>query len=148
MRKLIMIASLILSGCQAMEAASCEDGDIACIAASFDQKDLNTAIRYFGPCYDFGEELCERAYECFGHDLVPGRRTCEKWWTENVCAYNPFFDPLQHEQCADWSEQIPCDYFEFPEDYGEQVCEALYPHPLGGGWTDLSEGATRPSMSH
>ena len=135
-----------LSACEAVDAvnaASCNEGDVACVINSFSPEEIKAAVWYIGPCYEMGRELCDRVETCTGALLDAD--SCVDWWIETVCT-NPF-DPDHLNMCADWAEQVECKFFEDPEGYQADhgysfTCDDVYPHPVGGA--DLYEGHIPP----
>lgn len=116
----------LLSGCQAMDAASCKKGDVQCLMATFSPEDMKSALKYVGPCYRMGRTFCNSAESCVG-DIK--RDECTDWWIENVCTVPS--DPVLMDRCANSVELMKCDLWD-KVDGTKWECAALYSAPLAG----------------
>jgi hypothetical protein len=113
----------ILSACSTIDAASCPKGDVECVVQSLDPSDMKTALKYAGPCYRMGRDLCNSAESCVG-DI--DREQCTDWWIDNVCLAG--FDPAEMNRCANSVQLLGCNLWAI-EDWS---CAKTYPHPLAG----------------
>lgn len=110
MRHWILLVSILFAGCQAMDVARCDQGDIACVQEAIDPADMKAAILYAGPCYRFAYELCHKMYDC-DHPRPPH---CVEAMVDTICL-TPF-DADEMNDCAYLMTYAECDILSTPSD--------------------------------